>query len=366
MKLFEKLSRLKHFVDLEKKNNVITVRSVTPLFTNLLNNVKNEYLKYHTFREANIQNIYIDSTGEKDIMDHAAYLHNPKFIDAFAKLKDNHELPFAVTEEIKEKNNLIECIGDENLHVIFPKRHLLRTSYFVSNSFSSESFHHMQRQHKIWWMKYGSYPGKYFISDQKNESLFKSVHIQSTVTESVLNIESFKLFSLKDCTQSKEIIGSFHSKLPNRKKEIIPDIIKSVVDLQVAAIALLFDAVNLTEYYTAHHRRIAPYQVAIIINGCQRNSKQLNDLSRYIELLINKTEPKIKVLNELTTRNYDTSELDKQYQTYDEIGIPYNIILDNDALNNGLFHLRNRNTTLSEKIHLSDVTNYLIKIFNSG
>lgn len=367
MKIIEKLSRIKQFADLEQKNNVITVRNVTPLFNNVLNNVKNEYLKFHTSREPKIRSTFIDSTGEKDANDYAAYLHNSKFIDAFVELKESQELPFCISEEIKEKNNLIECIDDGTLRVIFPKRYLLRTSYFVSNSFSNESFYHMQRQHKIWWMKYGAYPGKYRISDQKSDPKFKFVNIQSTVTDHLFNVESFKLFSLKDCIKDKEVLGNFLSKIPNHKKEVLPDVIKTVVDLNAATMALLFDAVNLTDYYTAFHRRIAPYQLSIVCNGSKEYSDGLKDLARYVELLIMETEPRIQVLNELKHQAYDEDrKLDKLFNVYDTIGIPYNLVLDDNSIDDGFLQLRNRNTTLSEKVHLSDVTTYLIKVFTSG
>jgi DNA polymerase gamma 2 len=366
MRLIDKLSRIKQFVDLEQKNNVITVRNVTPLFNNVLNNVKNEYLKFHSSREPKIDSTFFDSTGEKDAIDYSSYLNNTHFLDAFVDFKENRELPFYIAEEIKEKNHSIECVDDGTLRIIFPKRHILRTSYFVSNSFSNESFHQMQRQHKIWWMKYGAYPGKYRISDQKSKEKYKFVNIQSTVTDFLINVENFKLFSIKEHIKDKEVLDKFLTKIPNHKKEVIPDVIKSVVDLNAATMALLFDAVNLTEYYTAFHRRIAPYQLSIICNGSKEYSDELSDLARYIELLITDTEPKIKVLNESNAKAYDERKLDKYCSTYDVMGIPYNILLDDESLDDGFLKLRNRNTTLSEKIHLSDVTNYLIKIFTSG
>ncbi|KAG5684598.1 hypothetical protein PVAND_013823 [Polypedilum vanderplanki] len=365
MKLADKLSKIKQFVDLEQKGNVIKVRSITPLFQNLLNNVREEYLKFHSTRDSpSIPNFFIDSTGEKEALDHAAYLYNSKFTDAYMKLKVEQELPFSITEEVKEKHNAIECIDDGSLRVIFPKRYILRTSYFVSGSFSRESFYHMQRQHKIFWMKHGSYPGKYRISDQKIFPLYKMANIQSSVTDYTFNIEGLKLFSLKDCSD-KDIRENFVAKIPNKKKEIIPDVIKTVVDLQTASMAFLFDALSLTDYYTAFHRRIAPFQLSIIPNGSRENAKKLDDLARYIELLIIESEPKIKVLNDLKTRNYDESEFIKQCSFHDKMGIPYNILIDERSLDEGFLKLRNRNTTLSEKIHLSDVTNYLIKIFTS-
>lgn len=367
MKVLENLTKLKQFIEFEQKNNVITVKNTTPLFQNLLNNVRDEYLKFHSQQRdsPSAPNYFIDSTGEKEAADHAAYLHNSKFTDAYMKMKTEQELPFSITEEIKEKTLALECIDDRSLRIIFPKRYIVRTSYFVSGSFSRESFYHMQRQHKIWWMKYGSYPGKYKISDQKIDPLFKLVNIQSSVTDFVFNVESFKLFSLKDCNEA-DTMSKFAAKIPNRRKEIIPDVIKTVVDLQTASVALLIDSINLTEYYTAFHRRIAPFQLSIISNGSEENTNKLNDLAKYIELMVADVEPKIKVLNILKPRTYDEMELIKQCSIYDHIGVPYNILIDDVSLNEGFLKLRNRNTTLSEKIHLSDVPNYLIKIFTSG
>lgn len=286
--------------------------------------------------------------------------------DTFVDMSQSHELPFCILEEIKEKNNVIECINDGTLRIIFPKRHILRTSYFVSSNFSNEFYSQMHRQHKIFWIKYGSYPGKYRISDQKSDDKCKYVNIQSSVTEYVFNIETFKLFSVKDFVKEPTVLEKFLARIPNHKKQVTPDIIKSVVDLNAATMALLYDAVNLTEYYTAFHRRIAPFQLSIICNGSKQYYDELLDLARYIELLIMETEPKIKVLNELKAKSYDEKRLDRQYSEYDAMGIPYNILLDDNSLDDGFLNLRNRNTTLTERIHLSDVTNYLIKIFTSG
>lgn len=366
MKFIEKVApRIKQFVDLELKNNVITVRNTTPLFSNVKNNVKNEYLKYHRDRDEKKANLFIDRVQKKHVLEHCAHLSKSNFIEAFSQVKDKHELPFSITEEIKGQNNSIECVKDVSLKILFPKRHILRTSYFVSSSFSQELFYHLQRQHKIWFMKHGSFPGVYKISDQKQDPLFKLVSIQSSVHGTYdHNIEKFKLYSLKEnIKDNQEVLEKYLVKVPNRKEALLPDVIECVIDLQVASLSLLFDAANLTEYYNALHRRIAPYQLAIIVKGDRERSKDLEDLARYIELLVQKAEPKIKVLNELNS----SRTLEEQLKTYDEIGIPYSITLDAaSALDDGILALRNRNTTLCETIHLSDVTDYLIKIFMSG
>lgn len=51
----------------------------------------------------------------------------------------------------------------------------------------------------------------------------------------------------------------------------------------------------------------------------------------------------------------------------DSLGIPYNILIDDkQSLTDGFLKLRNRETTLSETIHITDVPDYLLLIFRSS
>lgn len=354
-----KAARIKAFVELKQKNNLLIVQKCSPLFEKLLVNVKNEYKRFYGNREPRINNFEIAAIETiKPSSDHAGYLQDEQFIESFHKFRESQELPFSITQEIRCANPTSQAGS-----VQFPSQHILRRSYFVNSSVSRETFHQIQRQHKIFWMKYGGSPGKYSISDQKSDSLCKFVNIRSSVDEAEMDVEQVKMFSLKDCIKNKDVLNSFLARVPNRKKEIIPDVIETVVDLQIASFALLLDGVNLSEDYTALHRRSAPYQLALLSHG---ESNDLVDLARYIELLVNATDPNIEILNASKTKILNKDELKVQFDQLDMVGIPYAIVLDDKALEHGLMQLRNRNTTLYETIHLSDVTNYLIKIFASG
>lgn len=363
-----KASRIKAFLNIESQNNVLRVKSTTDLFQKLLTNVKNEYKKFHENRQPKINNLEVSPIISNKLSEgiNTGYLEDQDFINSFKAFKEIHELPFSISQELKcdneEKIQSEKSCQNQDI-ILFPSHHILKTSYFINKSFNSEIFHQVQRQHKIWWMKYGASPGKYLISDQKSDSFFKFVNIQSNVEDFSIDVETLKLFSLKDCIKDKTILNSYLSRIPNRKREMIPDVIETTIDLQVAAVALLFDAVNLSDDYTALHRRSSPYQLALITNGS--STRDLLDLARYIELLIQETDPNIMILNESNSEIRNQEELLGRFEMYDKIGLPYAIIIDDETLESGLFKLRNRNTTLSETIHLSDVTGYLIKIFNS-
>lgn len=353
----QKSARIKAFVELvEESNNAVIVQKCTSLFDKLVQNVTREYKKFHESREPKKNYLQIDEQSMSESANDFCYLSNPQFKKFFTQIKHTQELPFAITQEIRgqQQSTLFSS-------VVFPKSHILKTSYFVNKNVSRETFHQIQRHHKIWWMKYGTNPGKYSISDQKSEGFTKFVNIRSNVSDTLVDVERVRLFSLEDCFKDKETLSQFKCRTSNRKKETIPEVIESVVDLQVASFALLTDAVNLSDDYTAFHRQSAPFQLALIV---KEPSKDLVDLARYIELLVESTDPNISILNESKISSLD--ELSSQYKIYDDIGIPYILVLDPSALEHGMFKLRNRNTTLSETIHISDVSNYLTKIFNSA
>lgn len=161
-----KATRIKAFVDLERINGSTIVKNSTSLFQNLLQNVKREYKKFHEMKDPKMT-IISSKPNIELLSDTGSFLDKEDFIKSFIEVKRSYELPFAITQEIQCSKNF------EPSSVVFSSQKLFRTLYFVSSAFSREVFYQTQRQHKIWWMKFGSSPGKYSISDQKSESFAK-------------------------------------------------------------------------------------------------------------------------------------------------------------------------------------------------
>lgn len=112
------------------------------------------------------------------------------------------------------------------------------------------------------------------------------------------------------------------------------------------------------------HRKIAPYQCSVFaIFSDQSNQVELQDLAKYVTSLLRRSN--ISTLNAPKCCVIGEDALNLAYQEMDSIGVPYCILLDEISLKNGLIKLRNRDTTISETIHLSDVPDYLLKIFHS-
>lgn len=86
------------------------------------------------------------------------------------------------------------------------------------------------------------------------------------------------------------------------------------------------------------------------------------DLTKYIRLILQQAGISTVMENDLHFVK-DVAALDGQFNNADGIGIPYVLIVDNESLETGFLKLRNRDTTISEKIHLSDLPQYLMDIF---
>lgn len=96
------------------------------------------------------------------------------------------------------------------------------------------------------------------------------------------------------------------------------------------------------------HHSLAPYTVGVLVDGGSTDMKLLRDLRRLLAIKLNNL--KISVLP--SGAKWNISQCDAR-------GLPYLILLGDSTLDNGICHLRNRDTTLKVKyIHsiLSSVT----------
>ncbi|KAG3268638.1 DNA polymerase gamma 2, accessory subunit, transcript variant X2 [Ictidomys tridecemlineatus] len=60
------------------------------------------------------------------------------------------------------------------------------------------------------------------------------------------------------------------------------------------------------------------------------------------------------------------SSLEQLYSKYDEMSILFTVLITETTLENGLIHLRNRDTTMKEMMHISKLKDFLIKYMSSA
>lgn len=132
-----------------------------------------------------------------------------------------------------------------------------------------------------------------------------------------------------------------------------------------AVVAFLIDSLpevgtdDLTMYL---HRKLSPFKIGILLErvvGGKEQEDSLIDLGQLMGYELK--ESGLDVFH-----GYDrTKSLEDNLSYSDRVGIPYNLILNRESLESGLIKLRSRNTTLSDKIHISDIPDYIKMIINN-
>lgn len=217
-------------------------------------------------------------------------------------------------------------------------------THLIPQEMAQEKFLRLQRERKIWWMKHFSNPTTQSLSEVTIEGKLQHVTLQqNTNLIEQLPLENIEL--LTDVPQNEKVAA-----------------IRLSTNLELAAFALLSDAATECKFNALDlHRKLAPIQVCFFYNleGVEGGHSDLLDLGKLLAIKTRKTG--IKCLN---SDAYEvTSDGTNIYDLADKLGIPYGIQLDGESLRSGLIKLRSRKAKLLEVIHVSDIPNYLVKIF---
>lgn len=217
---------------------------------------------------------------------------------------------------------------------------VLSSSNMVSSRHAFELFHQLQRQRKIWWMKFLYNPGRVVFANPTRTDSCHTISISMKCVETGFNIELERvgLFTLDNSGKKTNVLGSWFS-----------------VDTSV--LCFLIDALPELQSndLTLHlNRRLSPYKLCLLTED--RLSGDLKDFARLVELELGNTQ--LNVLNEIG----GSGNIADKFAYADGIGIPYSLILGEESLQTGCIKLRNRNTTLTEVIHLTDLPKYVERV----
>ncbi|XP_007482854.1 DNA polymerase subunit gamma-2, mitochondrial isoform X3 [Monodelphis domestica] len=149
------------------------------------------------------------------------------------------------------------------------------------------------------------------------------------------------------------------------RKNVIPQVLSVSGDLDQGVLAYLYDSLQLTDKSFVGkkdlqrkvlklHPCLAPVKVALDMGrGPTMELRQICQ-GLFSELL----ESGISVWpGYLETMQ---SSMEQLYLKYDEMSILFTLLITETTLENGLIHLRNRDTTMKELMHISKVKDFLI------
>lgn len=222
---------------------------------------------------------------------------------------------------------------------------ILYENCLVPEQKGMEIFYKICRQRKIWWMRLASNPGGIATTTPNTKEDNQSVVIIMKNANFDIELERIDLFPLGSKLEQKEF-DPYH-------------LVQSTQCLPISTFAFLVDAS--LEISTSSslmlHRKLSPYKIAIYKEQAKDEAKQndLKDLGRLIEIICSK--------NGIATINLDREvSVGRKFESVDEIGVPYSVLLEESSLIAGMLKLRSRNTTLCETIHISDIPEYPLKL----
>lgn len=363
-KIVEILGKIEYAkVELKNEREIRELR-LLPLGMKLLDNLKREWINSDP-----VVNIYHrdgQELGESQKIreeNPLKFLKSKTFAEKFRNLVENYqaEIPVGISECLRYPS-LETKAEDAAVGFRLENVQYLTCWYFIAPVTANEQFYRIQRQRKIWWMRYSSNPGRFKVSESKTseypEGKVQRISIKSSLKDSSMDLETIELISLHP--------GANLELSDNRGRKIVPSIVKTGVCLDIAALGVLIDAIDSSDETESLllHRKIAPHQLALFCYPAdQENLPDLQDLARLVTISTRKVG--ISTLNLPKCSTISQKEFSREISRMDQLGVPYSVILNDESLRSGLLKLRSRDTTLSETIHLTDIPRYLLKIYSS-
>ncbi|XP_051888894.1 DNA polymerase subunit gamma-2, mitochondrial [Pristis pectinata] len=221
------------------------------------------------------------------------------------------------------------------------------------------------RQRLLWWRKFARSPSSFTAIDSQDNDGIKGTALYFTFPWGKEPIET--LINLGD----KDLLREHHgnkSSLQGRdgRRTVVPHVLSVSGNLDRGVMAFLCDSLQLTEKVDSKlrinqkkvlklHPFLAPFKVALDMGkGPTIELRQVCE-GLFQELV----EKKVTVWpGYLETMHMSLEQLSIKY---DEMGVIFTIVVNETTLENGLVQLRNRDTTMKEMGHISEVRDFLIK-----
>nr|XP_040124517.1 DNA polymerase subunit gamma-2, mitochondrial isoform X2 [Ictidomys tridecemlineatus] len=242
--------------------------------------------------------------------------------------------------------------------------------WFTSARTSSQWLDFWLRHRLLWWRKFAMSPSNFSSSDCQDEEGRKGNKLYYNFPWGKEPIET--LWNLGDQELLRKYPGNV-SKLHGRdgRKNVVPCVLSVSGDLDRGVLAYLYDSLQLTENSFARkkillrkvlklHPCLVPVKVALDVGRGPTVELRQVCQGLYNELLESGISVWPGYLETLP------SSLEQLYSKYDEMSILFTVLITETTLENGLIHLRNRDTTMKEMMHISKLKDFLIKYMSSA
>ncbi|KYN38778.1 DNA polymerase subunit gamma-2, mitochondrial [Trachymyrmex septentrionalis] len=223
-----------------------------------------------------------------------------------------------------------------------PSHRIAKINVFVDASDSKDLLHKKQRERKVWWRKLAQHPSRFVLAEAKKTRNLDVTEIEAQFPFGNIIVETITHYPG---------VRKLYPQTENNKDNVMDvHMIEHIASMDWGCLALFCDSHMLNKSTRAYiHPKLCPYKITFHI-GKQENEtdSDIEDLNRFV-LYLN---------NMLRTRGISTI-LTNTEQIVEMCLIPYVVSVDKTSLKNGVVHVKNRSTTLSEAVHITDLVKYI-------
>ncbi|KAI8506666.1 mitochondrial glycyl-tRNA aminoacylation [Branchiostoma belcheri] len=270
----------------------------------------------------------------------------------------NNKLPFGLAEV----GRCFPRRTAEEERFLYSTREMTAMSmlYFVPPKKSGAWFDLFQRQRMQWWRKFASSPSSFTVVDTSDaeDMTYPTVNIQFAFPWGVDTVERITLRDDSDLLDLEKKTGlSCQGK--DGRKTVVPHVLEMETYLEWASLVYLLDGLtqvtrtDMEQNILRLHCRLAPYKVAVLPG--RGTASQLREITDYIARDLRTAGIPCWYSADPQHSN------EQQYTWYDEMGVPFSVAVNENTIKTGITLVRNRDTTIKEQVHISQLQHMLLR-----
>ncbi|XP_038064582.1 DNA polymerase subunit gamma-2, mitochondrial-like isoform X2 [Patiria miniata] len=225
-----------------------------------------------------------------------------------------------------------------------------------------------QRDRIQWWRKFSGAPSSFQMSETKQSELLRTTDIQFQFPWGVETIERISNRGSGELERLQKETGvDFHGR--EGRKNVLPQVVEMACGLERGILALLLDAYQEKERTDSKgqkinhrmvlrlHVKLAPIKVAVLpIKG----TKEIIEICEYLAKELRKGSISCHRVNELGP------VIGQHVARFDEMGIPFVVLLSDKTLKTGVVRMRHRDTMITQQLHITEVRETIERHLEAG
>ncbi|XP_056405794.1 DNA polymerase subunit gamma-2, mitochondrial isoform X2 [Hyla sarda] len=280
------------------------------------------------------------------------------------------KLPFGIAE-VGKCFHTVPVLRDDGAPLTRPgERTAASLCWFSSAKMSSQWRDYWLRHRLLWWRRFAQVPSGFSSGDHQDADGAKTFVINYDFPWGREAVETLRTMDDSALTQVHAGTGA---KLHGRdgRRSLVPHVVWLNSDLDRGLLAYLSDALHVTENLSPRgkehvrtvlriHPSLAPIKVAVDLGKGPAVDLRLVGQELSSELRKSGISVWPGYLDTVQT------PMEQVFTKYDEMGVLFTVLVSDVTLESGLLHLRNRDTTIKETVHVSKLREFLTQYMSAA